>query len=185
VRDIDAALFVGDAPPQDDDMSRAPVVGVMGGSESDIETTQIAFELGKRIAESGWVLLNGGRDSGVMAASARGAKSAGGWVVGILPDSHTRDASPDVDLAIATGLGHARNTVNVLSCDVVIACLGGAGTLSEVAFAAINGKRTILLNFDPGPSLREFFDSGLVTSAKTVDDAIAQASAAITSARGA
>jgi predicted Rossmann-fold nucleotide-binding protein len=46
-------------------------------------------------------------------------------------------------------LGNARNNVNVLSSDVVIACGMGIGTASEVALALKNGKKVILLTRDP------------------------------------
>ena len=52
------------------------IVGVMGGSVDDKEA-QNAYQLGKLIADQGWVLLNGGRDAGVLASSARGAREKG------------------------------------------------------------------------------------------------------------
>lgn len=45
-------------------------------------------------------------------------------------------------------MGNARNVVNVLSCQAVVACPGGAGTLSEIALALKVGKPVILMNFD-------------------------------------
>ena len=69
---------------------RKTVIGVMGGGESaPPRAVNAAYRLGALIAARGWVLLNGGRDAGVMAASAAGAHSQGGLVVGVLPD---RDA---------------------------------------------------------------------------------------------
>ncbi len=156
-------------------MTRKPVVGVMGGANVGAEVCALARELGKRIAERGWVLLNGGRDAGVMRASAAGAHEAGGTVIGILPDADTSRAAPDLDYAIVTGMGDARNLINVLSSDVVIACPGGAGTLSEVALALKNGKRVILLGWDAGAAFGELRHSGLLTTAKDPGDALAQA----------
>lgn len=108
-----------------------------------------AEQLGRRIAERDWTLLNGGRDEGVMAASANGAERAGGRVIGILPGRSEEDESPSEDLTIPiyTGLGDARNVVNVLSSDVVVACRGGTGTLSEVALAVKAGRPVILLDW--------------------------------------
>lgn len=154
---------------------RKPVIGVMGGGQVDPATLALARELGALIAGRGWVLLNGGRDAGVMAASAAGAKGAGGWVVGVLPDANTDRASPDLDLAICTGLGDGRNLINVLSADVVIACHGGAGTLSEVALALKNDKPVILLGFDPGPSVTSYRRGGLLHTATDARDAVDQA----------
>ena len=134
---------------------RRTVIGVMGGSEAAADTAAMAEELGRLIAGEGWVLLNGGRATGVMGASARGARAAGGLTVGILFDDVRDAASPDLDLVIPTGMGCARNIVNVLASDVVIACRGSGGTLSEIALALRVGRPVVLLDFDPG---REFLD---------------------------
>jgi len=161
-------------------VSRRPVIGVMGGANVDAAAVQTARRLGALVADRGWILLNGGRDAGVMAASAEGAKNAGGTVVGILPGSDRAGACPNLDMAIVTGMGDARNVINVLSSDVVIACAGGAGTLSEVGLALKNGKRVILLGFDGGPVLDGFRPSGLLTSATSPEEAVSQAAAALT-----
>ena len=158
---------------------RKPVIGVMGGADVDARVADMAERLGTLIAQRGWVLLNGGRNAGVMAASARGAAAAGGTVIGILPGMNREGSSPDLDFAIVTGLGDGRNLVNVLSSDVVIACPGSAGTLSEVALALKNGKRVISLGFDPGPSVDSYRRSGSLTSAGSPEDAIEQAAASL------
>lgn len=115
--------------------SRRVVVGVMGGSKASGRVRDLAYDLGRLIAERGWVLLNGGRAAGVMDASAAGARSAGGLVIGILPDGARGRTSRHVDIAILTGAGDARNLYNVLSSDVVVACPGKLGTMSEVVLA--------------------------------------------------
>jgi uncharacterized protein (TIGR00725 family) len=126
-------------------MSRT-VVGVMGqGEEASAEVVKTAFELGRQIAQEGWVLLTGGRDVGVMDAATRGAKEAQGLTVGILPTADARGASEAVDIPIITGMGQARNNINVLSSKVVFACGMGAGTASEIALALKAGKKVILL----------------------------------------
>jgi len=160
-------------------VSRKPIVGVMGGAEVDAHVCALARELGKRIAERGWVLLNGGRDAGVMRASAAGAHEAGGTVIGILPDADASRAAPDLDHVIVTGMGDARNLINVLTSDVVIACPGGAGTLSEVALALKNGKRVILLGWDAGEAFVEFQRSGLLTTVLEPQDAVLQVAEAL------
>ncbi len=158
-----------------DGQTRKLVIGVMGGADVGAEVCALALELGKRIAERGWVLLNGGRDAGVMAASSKGAKQSGGTVIGILPDRDVSRASPDLDYAIVTGMGDARNLINVLSSDLIIACPGGAGTMSEVALGLKCGKRVILLGWNAGGAFEEFRVSGLLTRASDPDDAIRQA----------
>lgn len=162
---------------------RKPIIGVMGGTDAGDRVVQLAERLGALIAARGWVLLNGGRKFGVMAASARGAKSAGGTTIGVLPDENTDGASSDIDYAIVTGLGDARNLVNVLSSDVVVACPGQAGTLSEVALALNHGKPVITLCFDVGPAFDAYRRDGLLTSADTPENAVEQAAAALSSRR--
>ncbi len=92
-----------------------------------------------------------------MEAANRGAKAANGLTVGILPHTSDRDLSEAVDIAIITGMGSARNNINVLSCDVVIACGMGAGTASEVALALKAQKAIVLLTSDQQSQL--FFQS--------------------------
>lgn len=129
---------------------RRAVVGVMGGGTVPDEVETLAEALGEAIAEAGWVLLNGGRAVGVMDASARGATKAGGLTIGILPDrGHGRgQTSEHVQVPIYTGLGDARNAVNVLSSDVVVALPGGPGTLSEVALALKARKHVVLVAWE-------------------------------------
>lgn len=125
-----------------------------GASEADRKN---AYTLGKLIAQEGWVLLTGGRNVGVMDAVSRGAKAANGLIVGILPDDCDSDLSDAVDIAIITGMGSARNNINVLSSDVVIACGMGVGTASEVALALKANKPVVLLTGDRESQL--FFKS--------------------------
>ncbi|WP_315791876.1 TIGR00725 family protein [Fischerella sp. JS2] len=128
---------------------RKKIVGVMGPGEKATEAdVQNAYRLGELIAQQGWILLTGGRKSGVMDAVNRGAKSANGLTIGILPSEQQKDISEAVDIAIFTDMGNARNNINVLSSDVVIACGMGAGTASEVALALKANKQIILLNDD-------------------------------------
>ncbi|EAZ92046.1 TIGR00725 family protein [Crocosphaera chwakensis] len=128
-------------------MSRNIVIGVMGPGDSATEIDiKNAHELGKLIAQEGWILLTGGRNVGVMDAANKGAKEAEGLTIGILPSNHTRNVSDAVDIAILTDLGNARNNINVLSSNVIIACGIGLGTLSEIALALKNKKPVILLS---------------------------------------
>lgn len=150
------------------------IIGVMGPGEGagDAET-RAAFELGALVAREGWPLLTGGRAAGVMDAASRGAKSEGGLVIGVLPGETTEGASESIDVAIVTGLGEARNNVNVLTSRVVVACGAGAGTASEIALALKAKKSIILLR--AGVEARAFFASlggGLVFFAETPREAV-------------
>lgn len=75
-----------------------------------------------------------------MEAASRGAKAAGGLVVGIVMDYEKATANPHCDVVVATGLGHARNVLVVASADAVVAVGGGTGTLSEIALALKLGR---------------------------------------------
>ncbi len=129
---------------------RKIIIGVMGvGENARAIDLQNAYQLGKLIAENGWVLLTGGRKAGVMEAASQGAQAAKGLTIGILPDRDRQNVSEAVDIAIITDMGNARNNINVLSSDIVIACGMGLGTASEVALALKNGKKVILLAQNP------------------------------------
>ncbi len=139
---------------------RRTTVGVMGGSVADEQTVAGARELGRLIAENGWVLISGGRPTGVMQASVSGARDAGGLTVGVLYDEDREGAADGLDIVIPTGMGAARNIINVLSSDVVVACRGTGGTLSEIALALRFGRPVVLLDFDPGEAFLSAGASG-------------------------
>jgi hypothetical protein len=127
------------------DCSMQKRVGIIGGSAPEIRHLRLAEEMGKLIAQNGYILVNGGL-KGVMEASARGAKSQGGTVIGILPGKSGHDANPYTDIAIATGLGYLRNALVVLNADVLVAIDGEYGTLSEIAYTQIYGKKVFGLD---------------------------------------
>ncbi|GIV20299.1 MAG: TIGR00725 family protein [Armatimonadota bacterium] len=122
------------------------VIGVMGASQCDEQTYEMARKVGFLIAQRGAVLLCGGR-GGVMEAAARGAKEAGGLTIGVMPGVNAREAPPNpyIDVAIFTGLRDGRNWINVCASDAIIAISGGYGTLSEIALALKIGKPVVLL----------------------------------------
>ncbi|MDY6905382.1 MAG: TIGR00725 family protein [Thermodesulfobacteriota bacterium] len=128
-------------------MQRQLIVGIMGGGAADKALLDKAFHLGRLIAENNWILLNGGRDAGIMGASARGAAEHGGMIIGILPGDTLAGASPYLTIPVRTGMGNARNCINVLSSDIIVAYPGGAGTLSEIALALKHNKPVITLGF--------------------------------------
>jgi uncharacterized protein (TIGR00725 family) len=78
-----------------------------------------------------------------MEHAARGARAAGGLTIGLLPGENPDEASDYIDVAIATGLGHARNAILARTADGVVALGGGLGTLSEIALALRNRRPTI------------------------------------------
>jgi uncharacterized protein (TIGR00725 family) len=117
-------------------------IAVCGGGRADAQTVALAESIGREIAVRGARLVCGGLE-GVMAAACRGAKSAGGLTIGILPGRRTIEANEWVDIPIATGLAEGRNLLIVYTADGVIALPGESGTLSEIAFSLKIGKPVV------------------------------------------
>ncbi len=130
-------------------MRRAPQVAVIGDSAAAPELLRLAESLGARIARLGCTLVTGGR-GGIMEAASRGACRAGGVVIGILPGTDFADGNRWCSAVLPTGLGHARNALTALAGDAVVAIGGGAGTLSELAFAWIHGRPILVLQGSGG-----------------------------------
>jgi uncharacterized protein (TIGR00725 family) len=155
---------------------RRPVIGVMGANDASPGAVAMARRLGHLVADAGWILLTGGRPNGVMEAANAGAKTVpGSLTLGILPSGPDGPVSASVDIAVFTALGDARNAVNVLSSDVVIACgVEGPGTASEVALALKSHRPTILLA--AAPAAAAFYHAiappGLLHEAATPEAAI-------------
>ena len=110
------------------------IVAVIGGGDCSLKTAKLAYEVGRRLAENGAMLICGGL-GGVMEAACRGAREAGGATIGILPGNEAADANAYVDIPIVTGMGGMRNVIIVKSAAAVIAVDGEFGTLSEIAYA--------------------------------------------------
>ncbi|HUZ08962.1 MAG TPA: TIGR00725 family protein [Acidimicrobiales bacterium] len=120
----------------------ATQIAVVGGSEATAPVIAAAEAVGAALASAGAIVVCGGL-GGVMAAACRGAKSAGGLTVGLLPGRDPSVANPWVDVVIATGLGEARNSLVVGSAAAVVALDGEYGTLSEIALALRSGTPVI------------------------------------------
>jgi uncharacterized protein (TIGR00725 family) len=126
---------------------RRAIVGVIGSAACDPAAYAMARELGRRLAEAGYVVLCGG-GSGVMEAAARGAGEAAGLTIGILPGRDAADSPPNpyVQVPLFTGISYARNYVNVVASDALVAVAGELGTLSEIALGLKCGKPVVLLD---------------------------------------
>lgn len=124
-------------------------IGVMGSAGDSIAVSHLhlAEQLGGEVARSGCILITGGCP-GLPLAAARGAKLAGGTVIGISPglslEEHVyKFESPTVhhDVLIFTGSGlMGREVVNIRSSDIVIIIGGSSGILGELAIAYDEGK---------------------------------------------
>ena len=120
-------------------------VAVCGPGEASQAEVARAEEVGRLLAEAGAIVVCGGL-AGVMDAAAKGAESAGGIAVGLLPKEERAGASEHLTVALPLGMGEARNALLVRSADAVIAIGGGWGTLSEIALAMKMGRRVVALD---------------------------------------
>jgi uncharacterized protein (TIGR00725 family) len=117
------------------------VVGPSSGSSAELEAAHAA---GVLLASAGVVVVTGGLD-GVMGAATSGAASVGGVTVGLLPGSDRGKGHASLTVALPTGLGELRNALVVRSADVVLAIGGSWGTLSEIALAQRTGVPVVTL----------------------------------------
>ena len=123
-------------------------IGIIGPNKSmcDQQLYDFGVQLGRQAATNARTFICGGL-GGFMEAVCKGVKQSpvtfSGQTIGILPDATTDNANPYIDIAIATGQGIARNIIIVNTADIIIAAGGGAGTLSEIAFAW-QQKKTVL-----------------------------------------
>ncbi len=124
-------------------------IGVTGSASGEMaeHSCGAAFALGKAIAGAGCFLITGGCP-GLPLEAARGAKSVGGFVLGVSPglslDEHLRKYRSPADyhdLLVFTGSGlMGREVVNIRSSDIVVIVGGSSGTLGELAIAYDEGK---------------------------------------------
>jgi uncharacterized protein (TIGR00725 family) len=152
-----------------------PYIAVIGAADASADEEHTAEAVGRGLAEAGAIVVCGGR-GGVMEAACRGAKSAGGTTVGILPGTSRADANPYVDVAIATGLGELRNGLVVRAADALVAVGGEFGTLSEIALALKAGKTVVGLQAWELSRRGERVDT--IVTAASAEDAVARVLAA-------
>ena len=115
-------------------MARKMIISVIGGNQVTPEIEKAAELVGRELAQRGVTVVCGGL-TGVMEAVCKGAKSAGGTTIGILPDREPDRANKWVDIPICTDMGYARNVIVVYTGRAVIAVDGAYGTLSEIGHA--------------------------------------------------
>ena len=120
-------------------------VAVCGASEATPSQLDAAREVGRLLAESGAIVVNGGL-GGVSGAATEGAARAGGTVVGVLPGTDREGANPNLTISLPTGMGQARNVLIVTAAESVIAIGEGWGTLSEIAIARRLGRSVTALD---------------------------------------
>jgi uncharacterized protein (TIGR00725 family) len=135
--------------PKVGDLFPHMTVGVMGsaGGRLTAQVRQKVRTLGTGIAKRGYVLITGACP-GLPHEAVKGAKEAGGIVVGVSPalnlEEHVnvyRSPTRGYDAIIYTGSGlMGREIENIRSCDVVIFAGGRSGSLGEFAIAYDEAK---------------------------------------------
>jgi|YNPMSStandDraft_2_1061718.scaffolds.fasta_scaffold20520_2 uncharacterized protein (TIGR00725 family) len=124
------------------------IVGVIGPNQAlcSKEIYDFGLILGRRLVDDGYMIVCGGM-FGLMEAICRGARNSPvytyGCTIGIIPSIEKKYANPYCDIVIPTGMGLARNVLVVNTADVLVAVSGGAGTLSEIAYAWQTGKEVL------------------------------------------
>lgn len=130
-------------------------LGIIGPNKSMCSQQLYDFgvQLGRQVATKDRTFVCGGL-GGFMEAVCKGVKQSpdtfNGQTVGILPDETADNANPFIDTAVPTGAGIARNIIIVRTADIIIAAGGGAGTLSEIAFAWQLEKKVLCVTLFDG-----------------------------------
>jgi uncharacterized protein (TIGR00725 family) len=141
------------------------MIGVIGAGDCNNEIHEIAHEAGFKLATRKHTIICGGL-GGVMESVCKGARDAGGLTIGILPGDDPATANAYVDIAIATGIGLARNIIIVRSAQAILAIDGSYGTLSEIAFA-IQLHRPVI-------GIKTWNVSENITHVASVDEAVSE-----------
>ncbi len=115
-------------------------ISVIGGHKVEKNIYKFAYEFGKKAAEKGWIIVCGGL-GGVMEAVSKGVNEKKGVAIGILPQDNRDKGNEYLSFSISTGLGWMRNSLVVMNGDIVVAINGSYGTLSEISYALIMGKK--------------------------------------------
>jgi uncharacterized protein (TIGR00725 family) len=155
-------------------------IGIIGSNKSQCskELYEFSYDLGLLLGNKGHTIINGGM-LGTMEAVSKGVKDSENGqskVVGILPFDNKEQANKYLDITIPTGIGFARNSVVVLSSDILIALGGGAGTLNEISYAWQFGKKVFCYTESEGWSKKlanQNLDSrkkGLLVGFKTLEE---------------
>ncbi len=130
-------------------------IGIIGPNTKmcSAELYNLGVLLGNKIAAKNRAIVCGGL-GGFMEAVCKGVKQSPhtfiGQTIGILPDEKASSANQYIDTAIPTGTGIARNLLIVRAADIIIAAGGGAGTLSEIAFAWQIEKKVLCVTLFDG-----------------------------------
>ena len=151
-------------------MDRQLIISVIGESNARPHIAALAEQVGTELANRGVTIVCGGL-GGVMEAACRGAKSAGGTTIGIMPGDNPLSANDYIDIPIITGFGYARNSVVVKTGMAAVAVGGAYGTLSEIGHALGDGIPVVGLETWEMTRSREPADSAIIRAVDAADAA--------------
>lgn len=117
-------------------------IAIFGSAHAapDSKLAKEVFEVSKRLAEAGYIVVDGG-GPGVMRAATMGAKSVGGKVIGIVLETDTnmhyegRDPKNKFDIEIRAKNYVERTLALMREGQVYVVFQGGTGTISEFGMA--------------------------------------------------
>jgi uncharacterized protein (TIGR00725 family) len=141
LEEVDAIVAVTWLQRESGHPLRVPI-GVIGPREATDAQLAAALEVGELLGDCRLTVICGGRQ-GVMQAVCEGVARVGGLSIGLLPETDPAAANPHVGVAIATGIGEARNALIARASFCLIAIGDSFGTLSEVALGRQFGKLVI------------------------------------------
>lgn len=147
------------------------IVTIFGGakcSESDSEYKE-ALELGRLLAESGFTICTGGY-LGVMEAASRGAREAGGRVLGIVMNQFKSEPNRFLTEKVATDHFYDRLQNLIVRSVGFVAFRGGMGTVTEISLVwnklqtKVLPYRPLVLVGDSWPKVVNAWQENLVVS---------------------
>jgi uncharacterized protein (TIGR00730 family) len=133
---------------------RSVTVYAASATRSPEPLLRLAADLGRGIAQRGWVLVYGGARIGLMGALADAALAAGGRVEGVILDTFARVAHASLDSLETVGDMRSRKAGLAHRGDAYVVLPGGFGTLEELSEIlverqlALHRKPLVLVDFE-------------------------------------
>lgn len=116
----------------------------------------LAYEVGQTIGRRGHSLVSGGGRVGMMGRVAEGARAAGAYTLGVIPQSlvdlEVADTASD-ELIVTDGMGSRKNLM-IEKSDAFLTLPGGLGTLDELfevwttTSLGLHSKPSVVLDAD-------------------------------------
>lgn len=157
------------------DNSHGRIITIFGGSKcrSDSQEYRDAMEIGRRLAEAGFTICTGGY-LGVMEAASKGAREAGGRVLGIVMNQFKSEPNRFLTDKVATDHFYDR-LQNLITRSVgFVAMRGGMGTVTEISLVwnklqtGVLDRRPLVLVGDCWKKVVEAWEENLAVSAADV-----------------